>query len=196
MHRQSPINLDLTNDTTQSHESFVIHWHLFDAHLEDTGYLIRAYGNGGHVIFKNEKFDFVEFHFHTPSEHTINNKNYPMEVHFVHHNPKLDQFVVLGVLVEASQQSSELQKVVDALAHLNTEETFAVNPELLLPKNITTLHYDGSLTTAPCTENVSWQVFYEPSYASQHQIDSFRAIRDNNAREVQPLNDRPISKIG
>ncbi|MFV0321623.1 MAG: carbonic anhydrase family protein [Alphaproteobacteria bacterium] len=196
MHRQSPINLDLTNDNTHSHESFVIQWHQFDARLEDTGYLVRAYGDGGHIIFKKQRFDFVEFHFHTPSEHHINNKDYPMEIHFVHYNAELDQFVVLGVLYEATQPSPELQKLIDALPYIDTEHSFTINPELLLPKNITTLHYDGSLTTAPCTENVSWQVFYEPHYAEQKQIDAIRAVRDNNAREIQPLNDRDVTKSG
>lgn len=196
MHRQSPINLDLTNDTTHSHERFVIYWHSFSAHLEDTGYLVRAYGDGGHIIFKNQQYDFVEFHFHTPSEHHINNKDYPMEVHFVHYNADLDQFVVLGVLYEATQPSAELQKLIDALPYIDTDKSFEINPELLLPKNITTIHYDGSLTTAPCTENVSWQVFYEPHYAAQEQIDSIRAVRDNNAREIQPLNDRDVTKSG
>jgi carbonic anhydrase len=31
-----------------------------------------------------EEYVLKQFHFHTPSEHTLNGKGYPLEVHFVH----------------------------------------------------------------------------------------------------------------
>ncbi len=194
MDKQSPINLELKNITNHCSEELAFHWHIFDAHLEDTGYLIRAYGHGGYVVFKGYQFDFVEFHFHTPSEHRINHQQYPMEIHFVHYHKKLDQYVVIAILVETATFCSELQKIIDALPYLGQDKSITINLNLFLPKNLTTFHYDGSLTTPPCTENVSWQIFCSLHCAHQQQIDAIRAIRDNNAREIQALNHRTIIK--
>ena len=62
-------------------------------------------------------------------------------------------------------------------------------------------HYMGSLTTPPCTEEVSWWVLPKPLHISQEQMDVINAQWKNNNtfaggkgnnRAVQPLNGRTI----
>jgi carbonic anhydrase len=53
-------------------------------------------------------------------------------------------------------------------------------------------HYDGSLTTPPCSEGVQWYVRKTPTRLSKDQIAAFTAIYDHNNRPVQPLNDRTL----
>jgi carbonic anhydrase len=62
----------------------------------------------------------------------------------------------------------------------------------LLPKSLTYYTYMGSLTTPPCTENVTWIVLKEPIMLSQQQVENFGLIYSNNARPIQPKNDRLI----
>ena len=53
-------------------------------------------------------------------------------------------------------------------------------------------HYDGSLTTPPCSEGVKWYVRKTPTQLSEDQIAAFTAIYDNNNRPVQALNNRTL----
>jgi len=62
-------------------------------------------------------------------------------------------------------------------------------------------HYQGSLTTPPCSEVVEWLVLNDPEPMSQAQFDIFNkrwagnatfARGNGNNRVVQPLNGRTI----
>ena len=47
--------------------------------------------------------------------------------------------------------------------------------------------YNGSLTTAPCSEGVKWFVMTTPITASAEQIAAYTDIYSNNARPAQPM---------
>ncbi len=197
MDKQSPININVSTDIRKNQEEALsIHWQDFDGSIEDTGYLIRVYGDGGYVSFKNHKFEFVEFHFHMPSEHHIDQKFSPMEIHFVHYNKDLDRYVVLGVFVqEGVDMHTELQKVINHLPHRGTDIKFKVNPLALFPLEVESFYYEGSLTVVPCLEIVAWHVFHKPIYVQEDQLKALSKIHNQNARPLQPLNNRLIEKI-
>ena len=46
----------------------------------------------------NDDYRLLQFHFHAPSEHTINGKSADMELHLVHQNAMGD-LAVVGVLL-------------------------------------------------------------------------------------------------
>jgi carbonic anhydrase len=50
----------------------------------------------------------------------------------------------------------------------------------------------GSLTTPPCTENVTWYVLKTPIQLSADEIARFARLYPMNARPVQPLNGRDL----
>ena len=60
------------------------------------------------------------------------------------------------------------------------------------------LHYEGSLTTPPCSEKVAWYVVLEPASVADAQVLDFLAYLGEqrtlgvNSRPVQPLNGRQI----
>ena len=57
--------------------------------------------------------------------------------------------------------------------------------------------YQGSLTTPPCTETVTWFVLREYAQLSSEQFDAFRHILGNNFRPLQKRNGRAIrSTVG
>ena len=48
----------------------------------------------------------VQFHFHAPSEHSLNGKRFSMEAHLVHKEPLSGEFAVLGVMIKRSEQAA------------------------------------------------------------------------------------------
>jgi carbonic anhydrase len=61
-----------------------------------------------------------------------------------------------------------------------------------LPKSLAYYTYMGSLTTPPCTENITWIVLKEPITLTRQQVENFGLIYSNNARPIQPKHDRLI----
>lgn len=49
-----------------------------------------------------EEFGLRQFHFHVPSEHTIEEKGFPLELHLVFKNAATSQLAVLGVFFDFS----------------------------------------------------------------------------------------------
>lgn len=48
-----------------------------------------------------------------------------------------------------------------------------------LPENTAFVRYSGSLTTPPCTENVTWTVFTDPISISAKQVYNFNFLYHN-----------------
>ena len=53
-------------------------------------------------------------------------------------------------------------------------------------------HFEGSLTTPPCTEGVQWFVLKQAITISDAQYQTFTALYPYNARPVQKTNGRQI----
>ena len=62
----------------------------------------------------------------------------------------------------------------------------------LLPANHGYYAFTGSLTTPPCSEDVSWFVLKTPMEISKSEEAVFANKYANNARPVQPLNGRSL----
>ena len=137
------------------------------------------------------RFELEQFHFHHPSEHTLDGAHYPLEVHFVHHGPT-GALLVLGVLVTEGAPNPALRVLFDHLPHGHDATRLSIDPELLIPADRHYLTYDGSLTTPPCTEGVTWIVLATPITASAAQIQAFSALFPHNNRPVMPLHGRRL----
>ena len=66
------------------------------------------------------------------------------------------------------------------------------NLDAMLPADRAYYRFTRSLTTPPCSEDVSWHVLKSPVDVSASQIAAFRRLYAMNARPVQPLNGRVI----
>lgn len=146
------------------------------------------------------KYHLIQFHFHMPSENLINGTKYPLEIHFVHQN-KHGEVVVAAVFVKEGQTNSTLEKILNNLPEkekvLKIAKDVDIEPTDLTPKNHAYYGFDGSLTTPPCSEYVDWILMKDPIEASSMQIEQLRkAIGAENARPVQPLNNRVIYEFG
>lgn len=140
----------------------------------------------------------IQFHFHKPSEHTIDGQSFPMELHIVHRNPANGALAVVGVmLAEGDEANAAYSIVFDNLpaeeGEPDEESALTINVADLLPEDTETFFtYEGSLTTPPCSEIVRWLVLAQPVTLSSEQIAAFGAIYEVNARPVLPLNTRDL----
>lgn len=82
--RQSPIVIE-TDDIDYASAKDV-HFHVpsvNEAKFENLGSGLEVVLTNGTLTTKQGSYKLSQFHFHTPSEHRINDEYYPMEVHFV-----------------------------------------------------------------------------------------------------------------
>jgi carbonic anhydrase len=162
----------------------------------NNGHTIQVnYTQGDTLTLGTEAYQLAQYHFHAPSEHTVNGKHFPMEMHMVHTAPG-GKLAVIGIMINSGKHNaafdpiwSNLPKQKGAESHLPAVK---VDVDALLPRARTTYRYDGSLTTPPCSESVKWLMMTTPIELSASQIGQFTALVKNNNRPVQPLNGRPI----
>jgi len=149
---------------------------------------------GNFIVFEGERYNLLQYHFHTPSEHTIAGQPAPMEVHLVHKNQNTGALVVLGVMLVPGEANPVLEAVLtSAPAEAGPPREVSdvkLDPARLLPASRDYFRYEGSLTTPPCSEVVHWVVFKQPVTVSAAQIDAFAKRFPHNARPVQPANRR------
>jgi carbonic anhydrase len=160
----------------------------------NNGHTVQVnFPEGSSLTSSGRRFSLVQVHFHTPSENSLNGKIYPMEAHFVHRDAS-GQLAVLGVFFEEGPTNVELAKIVVAAPNQaggpKTIEGFDFEPKFLLPADLRVFRLMGSLTTPPCTEGVNWHVAKTVMTASANQIAAMAKLMGNNARPIQPLNNR------
>lgn len=165
----------------------------------DNGHTIQATNNAPMSIdLDGTIYELVQYHFHAPSEHTINGDYFPLEIHFVHKSAE-GELAVLGLLVDEGEHALMIDPVIAALPdgpgddrHL--EDVQHDMSELReLPKSY--YRYHGSLTTPPCSEGVEWVVFSETRNISADQLAALESHLPNNNRPVQPLGERTLGLV-
>jgi len=147
---------------------------------------------GSAIQVGGAKYDLLQFHFHHPSEHTVNGRPLQMEAHFVHKGAE-GSLAVLGVFIVPGRENALLAPLWAAMpeaAGAQADLERANNPAGLLPARRSYYQYAGSLTTPPCSETVRWMVFQQPVQASKAQIAKFAALFPNNRRPTQLLHRR------
>jgi carbonic anhydrase len=147
-----------------------------------------------HILLKGTRWDLLQFHWHTPSEHEREGRKTPLEMHLVHARPG-GALLVLAVFIRRGGANRALGPMFRALPEVSGETRAVANVRLreLLPDRRDSFRYSGSLTTPPFTEPVRFIVFAGPTEASRRQIGRFRQLfPDANSREVQRLNGRRV----
>lgn len=141
-----------------------------------------------------KEFGLVQVHFHTPSEHAINGKRYPLVAHFVHAT-QAGELGVFGVMFEEGEANAALEAIVDGVGEgSGTAVSFDITD--MMPESEDIYRYMGSLTTPPCSEGVNWHVAEEVLTASAEQIAAMEASLGSSARSIQPLGQRLLVAPG
>ncbi|MFQ5468762.1 MAG: carbonic anhydrase family protein [Gammaproteobacteria bacterium] len=166
-----------------------------DLHVVNNGHAIQVdIDNGSSIVVDGKWYELLQFHFHSPSEHTIGGKAYPMVAHLVHKAAD-GQLGVIGVMITIGKANALIEKIwanIPAHAGEKFDSDDQINTSGILPRDMSYFNYSGSLTTPPCTEGVNWMVLTAPITISQEQLDQFQALYTGTARPVQPLNGRNI----
>ena len=158
------------------------------AQITDNGHTIQAtFGEGFSLTSGENSYNLLQFHLHTPSENTIDGEAFPLVAHLVHADAD-SNLAVLGVMFAEGEANAQIQTLLD-----NLEGEAEVDVAAMLPEDMTVYNFAGSLTTPPCSEGVNWHVLTNPVSASAEQIAALTEIMGNNARPVQPLNDRVLA---
>lgn len=147
-----------------------------------------------HIALDGVRWDLAQFHWHTPSEHEVDGRDTPLEMHLVHTRAD-EAILVVAIFIERGRASGALAPMFrDLPAEPDaTREVPGVRLSALLPERRRSFRYKGSLTTPPFTEPVRFIVLADSISASRRQIGAFRELfAEGNSREVQPLNGRTV----
>jgi len=191
---QSPINITAAQSLNLKDIEFS--YQPSKLNIFNNGHTIQvAYDKGSFITYNEIQYQLLQFHFHHPSEHTLNGEVFDMELHFVHRDANGSLAVVGVMLTEGETDNPAFAALFD---HLPTEKgdpqitELSVDANILLPQSHLFSTYVGSLTTPPCTEGVRWLVLTTPVELSAKQIAAFDEIFERDNRPVQPLNDRDL----
>ena len=122
--------------------------------------LAIAYPEGGENFYQP-----LQFHFHAPSEHTVDGKLYDAEVHFVHTYKNTDNaeeysdraFAVVGIFFDVEEGGDETNPFIESLWNAIDSRGTAEASEVLVKELLGSedlgdyWSYNGSFTTPPCT---------------------------------------------
>ncbi len=193
---QSPIDIPADNVPAAALEPIKFDYQTSPLKIIDNGHTVQVnYAPGSSITVAGKKYDLLQFHFHKPSEEKLNGKSYAMVAHLVHKDAE-GKLAVVGVLLESGARAPLIQAVFDNLPKEKEKETsvpgVAIDIGALLPADRSYFTFQGSLTTPPCSEGVTWFVLKNPVKISRKQIAKFGRVYAMNARPVQPLNGRTI----
>ncbi|MEJ2045415.1 MAG: carbonic anhydrase family protein [Reinekea sp.] len=193
---QSPINLTGFIESELSKINF--NYKKGGNEILNNGHTIQVnYPAGSTISLNGHQYELKQYHFHAPSENLINGKSYPMEAHFVHAD-KDGNLAVIAVMLKEGKENPTLAKawkhIPEREGKVNTFQT-AASAWDILPANKEYYRFNGSLTTPPCTEGVTWLVMKNPVTVSKAQIEKFSNVMHHpDNRPLQALNARVVLK--
>jgi carbonic anhydrase len=203
---QSPVNI-LSDETEYGRHTIEYRGGDEAQVVTNLGSTVRLeFGRGITTKFDGKVYDFLQLHFHTPSEHLIDGITYPMEMHLVHSRPgpSADDpptYLAISILVRMGTANRFLDEFLDAIpkeegqsAEIHDVFLHDMFPQGFDFENVHYYHYRGSFTTPPYTESVDWLVAKEVIEAAPAQIQRINVLEGNNARHVQALYRREIDE--
>ena len=154
------------------------------------------------VVVDGTKYRLTQFHFHSPSDHTIGGLHYPLEMHLVHRSDT-GRLLVIGMFFGSGAENVILAPIWSAMpAHEDGNAVVVPNTTIdvssLLPSAPRYLRYDGSLTVPPCTEGVTWLIVV-PVASMQVSADQIRVLQQgtgpSTSRPLQPRGTREVIEL-
>lgn len=165
----------------------------------------------GVTMFAGKAFKLVNTHFHSPSEHTLAGRQYPLEAHMVHQADD-GSYAVIATMFDYPQDR-DYRSTIYTRAHVDFNksplvksilnsmkegrEKFPVYLGSVIDANKGYCVYVGSLTTPPCTEGVTFLMSMNVQPVTRRQVYAYKITAgvgiDGNNRPTQPLHKREIT---
>jgi carbonic anhydrase len=118
-----------------------------------------------------------------------------MVIHLVHTDAS-GNLAVVAVLLKPGKVNTTLQVVWDHLPKekdkVEAVEGVSIDAADLLPADHGYYTFEGSLTTPPCTEPVTWFVLKTPEEISRGEVEMFARLYPHDTRPVQKLDGRVV----
>lgn len=216
--QQSPIDLTTDTDTSDKMNILGLNYWDFRATTADMSGANRAWTtpmvcDGGatcnaelQTTYADESRDFwtpLQFHFHAPSEHSVDGKLYDAEVHFVHYRKDSETVdddgnvvgvtlgAVVGIFFDVEEggdaENAFLASIFNSIDGQPDEDddedarrlAASSQPFVGLRQFLNNIdmvdfwQYKGSLTTPPCTEGIRWNVVKQVQPISKAQLAKF-----------------------
>jgi carbonic anhydrase len=193
--RQSPIDIKgAKKDSTLAPIQF--DYKPSPLKIINNGHTIQInFAPGSSITVNGKSYALVQFHFHKPSEEEIAGKKPSMGIHLVHKDAG-GALAVVAVLLKDGSANPAIQTLWANLPNTVDKETEVPNVKFnaadLLPANRNYYTFDGSLTTPPCSEGVTWFVLEATREVSPEQVAAFGNLYPSNARPIQAANSREI----
>ncbi len=175
---QSPVNI--THAERRDLPSVEFSYHPAALNVIDNGHTVQVnYAPGSTLKVGDKTYELLQFHFHHKSETAIHGRHSPMEVHLVHKD-KDGNLAVVSVLLQQGRANPAVATTWSNIPSVKEKEASPAGVEIqaaqLLPANHRYYTFPGSLTTPPCTENVTWLVMVSPMTVSKEQIEQFAKL--------------------
>jgi carbonic anhydrase len=191
---QSPIDIREADAKKASLPPIRFHYTPARGRLVNNGHTIQVNITGaGGIGLPDGDYALEQFHFHAPSEEKFDGRREPLDVHLVHRSAQ-GALAVVAVQFREGKENAALKPVFDKLPRRNGDKRLLPPLDVgdMLPAARGYYRFQGSLTTPPCSEQVTWHVLKEPVLISAEQLRAFRRLYSMNARPIQPLNGRLI----
>ncbi|KAF1898296.1 hypothetical protein Lal_00033062 [Lupinus albus] len=154
--------------------------------LQNKGHSITLKWNGdaGKININGTFYNLMQFHWHTPSEHTFNGSKFDLELHAVHLSSK-GETAVIGVWYKIGLPDSLLSKLVKHIKSVKEQEIDVgiINPKDTKFGNKKYYRYIGSFTTPPCTEGVIWTTMKKVRTISVEQLKALKEAVDHVSKK-------------
>jgi carbonic anhydrase len=180
--------------TPEIRAQLVINDHTWEVNWDVDDAAETKYG----VEYNQKVYRLQQFHFHSPSEHTVDGQHYDFEAHLVHacygdiscttEDPN-DENLVVAILMNVGDENPYLQSFWPRLAALAADSNAPpfvedlANPytRLVPPAPHDFYRYIGSTTTPQCVQGVEWFLMTTPATLSQAQLTSYRTAITQHA---------------
>lgn len=195
-HHQSPI--DIRNPQKADLPPLQFDYKPAPLDIIDNGHTIMInYAPGSFLSVGGRKYELKQFHFHRPSEEKINGKGFAMTIHLVHADAQ-GKLAVVAVLLQQGKDNALVHELWSNMPVEKENEQRLNNVQIdadgLLPSDRGYYTFSGSLTTPPCTEDVTWFVLKHPVTVTTAEIEQFSKLYRNDARPTQPLYERIVQE--
>ncbi len=193
---QSPIDIGGTGFDGASVEPIQFDYSLSPVEFINNGHTVQVnYAPGSSMTVAGKRYELLQFHFHTPSEHAVNRQRGAAEAHLVHKSAD-GELAVVGVMMQEGAENLALSEFWGLMprkaGETKRDKRTLINARDLLPHNTNYYRYMGSLTTPPCSEGVNWYVMSEPVTIGAGQLQQFAEVIGDNARPLQAVNRRLV----
>lgn len=132
--------------------------------------------NCGQTNFRGTVYYFERLDFHAPSEHRSEGEQFPLEAHLVHRSSaNAEDLLIVAYIFKIGDGIGEGDGFNRALNNIVTQADFSAGSPFTvdlgaLVKGDTYCTYEGSLTSPPCTDSVTWLLARSSQWVRSDQV--------------------------